>query len=313
MKITFQPLLVVLLCTISFYGKTQIFLSNPSFEGNRGVGIIPFSWSSCDANSSPDTQPGAWGVTELPSQGVSYSNLVTLGDLGPYRHTTEDMSTVLLQNLTAGEKYKISIDLANAKKLGHYGGGQWISYSEGVKLDISLGTSLCDMTNQVWQSPPVNHNEWRKYEFEIEPTQDYSSLSMKAVWASSPDYFGHILIDNMTIELIKEVDTIIPEPLDTLKCEVNMPNVFTPNGDGYNDALTFMDGNRSALIKAEFSIYDRWGVQLYSSNELEISWDGKDNNGWKLQEGLYYWDLKYSCFNGQLTEKQKKGWVQILK
>ncbi len=77
------------------------------------------------------------------------------------------------------------------------------------------------------------------------------------------------------------------------KRDVYVPNAFSPNGDGYNDALMIYGGNNIKLIKA-FKVFDRHGTLVYeadnfSPNDASTSWKG-DFNGQRLASALFiYW------------------------
>src|SRR5690242_16394316 len=100
----YLQLLLILITSFPILTRGQ-FLSNPSFEGPTGQDIVPPGWSPCKTNSTPDTQPGAWSCVTPPSNGNSYSNLVTRGNLGPYANSTEDMQAALLKPMYAGNCY----------------------------------------------------------------------------------------------------------------------------------------------------------------------------------------------------------------
>lgn len=65
---------------------------------------------------------------------------------------------------------------------------------------------------------------------------------------------------------------------------VNLPNVFTPNGDGMNDLY---DVGLLSSTFYEVKIVDRWGVEVFSTNDLTVKWDGTRNNR-ECEEGVYY-------------------------
>jgi gliding motility-associated-like protein len=69
--------------------------------------------------------------------------------------------------------------------------------------------------------------------------------------------------------------------IDLLK---NIPNVFTPNEDGFND-FYFIPGDfaNSCAEKFAVQIYNRWGKMVYQSNNVGFKWNG-DN----LPVGLYF-------------------------
>ncbi|MEM7037474.1 MAG: gliding motility-associated C-terminal domain-containing protein, partial [Bacteroidota bacterium] len=77
--------------------------------------------------------------------------------------------------------------------------------------------------------------------------------------------------------------------------EVELSNVFTPNGDGINDFFAPIR-DRNVQID-QVLIYDRWGATVYSTTsvpELSRLWDGRNNKGQDLPDGVYYYVVRYS-------------------
>lgn len=81
---------------------------------------------------------------------------------------------------------------------------------------------------------------------------------------------------------------------------VNVPNVFTPNGDGVNDRFKpVMSGVLSKDYK--LSIYNRWGMRVFETSDINDSWDGLVNGQpaasdayvWVV-EGLYEGERKFT-------------------
>ena len=62
-------------------------------------------------------------------------------------------------------------------------------------------------------------------------------------------------------------------------------NVFTPNGDGINDLLML---NYYGSGDYEISVFDRWGVKLFNTSDTNATWNGLNNNGTAVPEGVYY-------------------------
>ncbi len=85
--------------------------------------------------------------------------------------------------------------------------------------------------------------------------------------------------------------------------ELSIPNVFTPNNDGFNNFLTFPN-----LTDYEVIIYNRWGNVVRHEALTNFSWDGKNSSGILCSEGTYYYVIVYS------TTKQPiyKGFVQLI-
>ena len=70
-----------------------------------------------------------------------------------------------------------------------------------------------------------------------------------------------------------------------------MPNIFTPNGDDFNDIL-LPTYERISDAGFDMKIYNRWGTFLYETKFLKQGWDGKNNNGADVPEGTYYYILQ---------------------
>jgi gliding motility-associated-like protein len=83
------------------------------------------------------------------------------------------------------------------------------------------------------------------------------------------------------------------EPIRTDNCPFyDLPNTFTPNGDGANDLFTPCLIYRY-INRVEFVVTNRWGQVVYETNDPMINWDGRDQNtGQELPEGVYYYVCK---------------------
>ena len=75
------------------------------------------------------------------------------------------------------------------------------------------------------------------------------------------------------------------EVIDKDNCEViEMPNVFTPNGDYENDI--FIPINYDYIPNSVLKIYNRWGLEVYYSQSIEKGWNGKHFSE-DCPEGVY--------------------------
>ena len=79
-----------------------------------------------------------------------------------------------------------------------------------------------------------------------------------------------------------------------------MPNAFTPNEDGVNDVFRIPQNSLLSLI--EFSVYDRWGNKVFSTQDPGKGWDGYFN-GRKADEGTYVYFIKGVTNNGNVNMK----------
>lgn len=93
-----------------------------------------------------------------------------------------------------------------------------------------------------------------------------------------------------------------------------LPNVFTPDNQGANDVLNPFPYRYVESI--ELVIFNRWGMEVFSTNDPDINWNGRKNNtGQDLPEGVYYYictvNERYS--NGIRTRVLKPGFVHLLR
>lgn len=78
--------------------------------------------------------------------------------------------------------------------------------------------------------------------------------------------------------------------------KLEMPNTFTPNGDGQNDVFMAKEGYQS-IVSFDAKIFDRWGLELYSWSDLQGGWDGK-YHGSVCKDGVYYLVVKAKGADG---------------
>jgi gliding motility-associated-like protein len=307
MKAFLTLALLLFLTGIFKQGYTQR-INNPSFEGLPQCDVPPLPWSPCNTFSTPDTQPGFWNVKKPASDGSTYLGLETRGNTGPYANTVEAVQTRLNTKLESGSSYTISIDLAFSEVQGRDNeGGGFISYANTAILKIWGGASSCEKAELLWESPVIDHMDWKTYEITLTPqSNDIYYLILEANYKVPPHfgtYFGNILIDN-----IQEKD--IPE-MPASDCTLEAFNVFTPNGDEKNDVFLFKPV--SDITRFHLKIYNRWGQLLFETNDVTQGWDGK-TKGSDCTPGIYYWHTEFMCRNGNRVRKSTlKGTVTLLK
>lgn len=98
---------------------------------------------------------------------------------------------------------------------------------------------------------------------------------------------------NDTIEYSQESPFTIS--ISTSKLEI--PNAFSPNGDGQNDVFKVKEGYQS-IVSFHGYIYNRWGKKLYDWTDIDGGWDGKIN-GHDAKDGVYYVIIKARGADGR--------------
>jgi gliding motility-associated-like protein len=77
---------------------------------------------------------------------------------------------------------------------------------------------------------------------------------------------------------------------------IYVPTSFTPNNDGINDAF-FVAGIR--LLGYRLIIYNRWGEEVFYSEDAEQVWTGESANGTHYcPDAIYLYSLRYEDQDG---------------
>ena len=83
---------------------------------------------------------------------------------------------------------------------------------------------------------------------------------------------------------------------------LEIPNVFTPNGDGANDFLKFK--NLEVLGSNNLTIFNRWGKKIFEQDNYKNDWNGGGYN-----DGTYFFILSVPL----ATPNIYKGYVQLMR
>ncbi len=78
---------------------------------------------------------------------------------------------------------------------------------------------------------------------------------------------------------------------------IYVPNAFTPNGDGVNDSFF---ANGLGFVNYEMWIMDRWGKQIFYSQEAKHHWDGSYFGGERIcQNDVYEYIINVKDYKGK--------------
>lgn len=134
------------------------------------------------------------------------------------------------------------------------------------------------------------------YEWNTTPPQygaTATGLKTDVYHVVATDYNGCITATQVAVDL-------------ELSCNIFMPTAFTPNGDTRNDIYRILE-HCGGVILGEFKIYNRWGVEVYSTRELTGGWDG-NYKGKPQDPDTYSYLIIYQCNDkGIISQKIAKG------
>ncbi len=94
---------------------------------------------------------------------------------------------------------------------------------------------------------------------------------------------------------------------DSVGGELEVPNVFTPNGDQIND---YFEVTTDGTTLYEFSVFTRTGNRIYHSLSPRIFWDGNSLDGQELKEGVYYYVIEEE---GGVNPFEKAGFMHLFR
>ncbi len=147
-------------------------------------------------------------------------------------------------------------------------------------IELKTENKSLNATQYLWIFGDGNSSD------EINPIHNYSTLQNQTLQliASNGICADTLRIVNLSFQ-IPEFESV--------------PNVFTPNADRINDCFQV---NGIQLLSDCFSmdVYNRWGSLVYKSTSKSKCWDGKNNDGDAVTEGVYFYviSIKDEMFNG---------------
>ena len=133
--------------------------------------------------------------------------------------------------------------------------------------------------------------EWRVYREgqENTPIIDRFDENLEYTFTESGtfyvQFYATFVHGNDTI-VFPEEGTAEPFVVSISESVLEMPNAFSPNGDGYNDIYKVKEGYQS-IVSFKAVIFNRWGQKLYAWDTLDGGWDGKFH-GKTVKDGVYF-------------------------
>lgn len=107
----------------------------------------------------------------------------------------------------------------------------------------------------------------------------------------------------LSISFVNGTDTIdfnqeSPFTISISTSKLEIPNAFSPNGDGQNDVFKVKEGYQS-IVSFHGYIFNRWGKKIFDWTNIDDGWDGTMKGGHKAPDGVYYVIIKARGADGR--------------
>jgi hypothetical protein len=178
-------IVICILLSASYMVGQGIELFNASFEGEPQDATVPQGWMPCKEGTTPDILPGFWGVYTEPNDGETYVGLITR-----HNNTWESIGQRLTAPLAKDHCYEWGMDLAHSDTYSGYNGP--------IRLRVWAGKLKCQKDQLIYESPLIEHLDWKTYHFKFTPNEECRYILLEAFHNEDPvTYQGNILIDRI--------------------------------------------------------------------------------------------------------------------
>lgn len=334
--------------TVSCYGESDAYVSITATGGNVSQGDIQYVWgpgisASITSSSAFGLSSGSFAVTVVDNEGCEFPLTFDVGSPDPINFNIPEIqdilcpggtTTVTVDTAFGGNGlselfYTFSIDGGAPQTLGtsiEVFPGQHIVTVTDISDDAcSADTTffIAGLTESVLSYPnPV----------EVELGESLAISPSIAAFNNplDPDSIFWTPIDDLTFgsdplsPTVSPIDdmTYLVEAYDINGCyiaaeliievdknrNIYIPNIFTPNGDGFNSIFQPIAGVGVKSMNY-FRVYDRWGSMLHErlnveGNELSfenpaVAWDGKFK-GREVSQGVYVYLAEIEFLDGRV-------------
>jgi gliding motility-associated-like protein len=154
-------------------------------------------------------------------------------------------------------------------------------------------TATVNLSSTSFISPDIVTINYASATFDTKEVGNGKTVTINGISLSGADALNYFLPINIATALAN----ITPPPVFIFE----VPNAFTPNGDGLNDKLKIIS-NAGISTLTSFKIFSRSGNLVFETRDLSVGWDGRFK-GNMLPSDIYYWTAVYVDRNDQTNSK----------
>ena len=155
-----------------------------------------------------------------------------------------------------------------------------VNYSVQPVVDLGPDASLCLGTTILLEAG----SETFDYVWQDGSTDNTFLVSTPGTYSVSVIINGCEATDEIVI---------VPDPCI---CKVTAPNIFSPNGDGFNDNFSQIDCYD--LLSYDLTVYNRYGEVVFMTTKMDGSWNGQFE-GKDCEMGTYVYVINYTRPTGE--------------
>lgn len=261
--------------------------------------------SLSDAGSCPGTVTGTATIDTVnitfdayydeetcgEQDGIAFVNNVAGGSL-PFTYLWNNAAastTDSISNLLAGTYTVIVTDANNCYKSGPITVPQVLGVVANITADPMSGSYPLTVNFS-------NNSTGASYYFwSFGDTDTSTAMSPSHIFELQGEY--QVILNAYNTPGCFASDTL------TIIVDGEVPNIFTPNGDGSNDKFSF---NKLSVKTFNAQIFNRWGKKVYEWSDPKEGWDGSN-----AQAGVYYYIVQMTTLADK--EEELHGTITLLK
>ena len=115
--------------------------------------------------------------------------------------------------------------------------------------------------------------------------------------------FGSYTVQLVVTDRIGKTETHESQVQLIPPSELFVPNVFSPNGDQWNDLFDIEAESKNVEVVSLF-IYDEQNQEVFASSEDRKKWDGTDLHGNPCPQGVYRFWFEALGSDGRVYKQQ---------
>jgi gliding motility-associated-like protein len=266
----------------------RIVLFN-SYAGKEGKDLVPGGFNGKDVGLGNDLdEPGFHG--EPAWQYCFSSNRNNFGTMAD-EYFLENFKLNIVNNLSMNPKGIYSPEETFDKLIGCPVKGEWkIQVQDNQFLDDGYIFNWGIMFNA--ESFPVldtfqNKIKTQYWDNKLAIVQNDSLIKITPKTLGANEYKYTVITDFNCV-----YDTVIK--IGTKLC-LTIPNIVSLSSKTGNDKFFVNTGD---VKNFDLQIFNRWGNQVFKTNDLNQAWDGKTKSGKVVEEGDYFYIVKLEFNNG---------------